>query len=392
MSGAHARARTTPAHQWVPLLDGASAARARGVVERITRRLVAQERTARGGLGAGAAGIALFLDEAALALDRPDAAEAAAIWLERAFDHLGREPLSVIEGLAGVVWTASRLSSASLTRGDQEVLDEILLRRMEASPPPFELLFGVAGVAIATASRHESRTTRAIRAAATRALHDSACVQPGGRTWRTDASWYWSPRGDGGSFELGSAHGAPGAIAALAQLDPDAPGLDDAVRWLLAHVDEHGWIADYLDGEGRAHGRTDAWCKGAPGVASALLVAAEATGRADWREAALALARAVHRRLEPRAATDPCFCHGTAGFAHQLARWSCASGDAAFAEGARRWYERTTALAEAWIDRAAPGLLVGAAGVGLVLVAGLSARDPTWDALFAISRARPQSS
>jgi len=133
-------------HEWVPLLDGTSAARARAVVERITTRLLAEERIARGGLGAGAAGIALFLDEAALALDRSDAAEAAAIWLERAFDHLGREPLSVIEGLAGVAWTASRLSSASLTRGDQEVLDEILLRRMQASPPAFELLFGVAGV------------------------------------------------------------------------------------------------------------------------------------------------------------------------------------------------------------------------------------------------------
>ncbi|HEU4727821.1 MAG TPA: lanthionine synthetase LanC family protein, partial [Kofleriaceae bacterium] len=141
-----------------------------------------------------------------------------------------------------------------------------------------------------------------------------------------------------------------------------------------------------------------AWCYGDLGVSVALLSAATATGRDDWREDAIELARESARRPpESSQVIDAGLCHGAAGVAHLFNRLAQATGDAELARAADAWFVRTLAMrrddaiagfpraqpkdgAAGW--EAVPDLLTGASGVALALHAAISAIEPAWDQLL----------
>jgi hypothetical protein len=154
---------------------------------------------------------------------------------------------------------------------------------------------------------------------------------------------------------------------------------------------------------GRAEAAPDgpsrcAWCYGSPGVARALWLAGDALGRDDYRELAIAAMEAVFRRpITVRRIDSPTFCHGVAGLLAITLRFANDTGASVFTDASRiltqqllESYQpdsllgfRNIEFADQEIDQ--PGLLDGAPGVALVLLAAATNVDPTWDRLFLLS-------
>jgi hypothetical protein len=194
----------------------------------------------------------------------------------------------------------------------------------------------------------------------------------------------------------------PGVIALLGQACAAGvarararPLLEGAVRWLLAQQGPGGFAA-WVGPEEYKPARL-AWCYGDPGVAAALLWAARCVGEPDWEWEARAIARRAARRPpEEAGVVDAGLCHGAAGLGHLFNRLFQATGESELAEAGRFWFDRTLALrrpgqglggysawqpgdngAQTWV--ADPGLLTGAVGIALALLAGTTAIEPGWD-------------
>ncbi|MFB9346865.1 lanthionine synthetase C family protein [Streptomyces heliomycini] len=212
-----------------------------------------------------------------------------------------------------------------------------------------------------------------------------------------------------GYLNLGLSHGAPGVAAALAaawEAGHRRPGQREAVahltRWIRDRagtdeygpvwgdgvpVDEHGHEA----ATGRGHDRI-AWCYGTVGVAGALLTVAEATADEELRTAAVAafdgaLARAGH--LRP---LSPTLCHGLAGLVMltlEFAPHSTAARDRLPALVGELLDDHDAARPLGFADLEDPdvpvddpGLLTGATGVALTLLAALGEQRPLWFRVF----------
>jgi hypothetical protein len=176
----------------------------------------------------------------------------------------------------------------------------------------------------------------------------------------------------------GLAHGASGPLAALALLLPYVPGVRPALRALADHVR----AADV---------ERVTWCTGAAGVARALWLAGRALDDAALRARAdeLALLDIEHR--------TPTLCHGTAGALLVSALFWWDTGD-------KRHRAHTAQLCSRLLDAYQPealfgfrdvepdgsivdnpGVLVGAAGIALVLNALTAPRPPVWPRLFLLA-------
>jgi hypothetical protein len=141
-----------------------------------------------------------------------------------------------------------------------------------------------------------------------------------------------------------------------------------------------------------------AWCYGSPGIARALWLAGSALGEERHASLAMTAMEAVYRRpLHARQIDAPTFCHGVAGLQQITLRFANETGAPFFVDAARTLHRQ---LMDAYkpdsllgfrnlepggrpIDQ--PGLLDGAAGVALVLLAAACPIEPAWDALFLLS-------
>jgi hypothetical protein len=141
-----------------------------------------------------------------------------------------------------------------------------------------------------------------------------------------------------------------------------------------------------------------AWCYGSPGIARSLWLAGEALNRDTYRHLAVAAIEAVLRRpIHARQIDSPTFCHGVAGLTQIVLRFAHDTGLPELAEGARSLVQQLLSLHEPdsllgfrAIERDGrrvdqPGVLDGAPGVALVLLAAASDTEPTWDRLFLLS-------
>ncbi|WP_284581977.1 lanthionine synthetase C family protein [Streptomyces sp. 2P-4] len=210
-----------------------------------------------------------------------------------------------------------------------------------------------------------------------------------------------------GYINLGLAHGVPGPLAALSlawRAGYRRPGMREAIAnaidLLSSTAVEDGFGADWpsgvpLDAEGRRtparHTARTAWCYGAPGIAAALLVAAEALEDDRLRACAVAAFEAALRRSEDRLHTlPPTICHGLAGLLAICRVFACTT-DSAYARTALPvladrllgWCDEGLAFGvqnreEPGLRIDNPDLLCGAAGVAAALWSVSSPVSPRW--------------
>ena len=210
------------------------------------------------------------------------------------------------------------------------------------------------------------------------------------------------------ALNLGVSHGVAGILGALVLAPDDDPGTIAAVRALAdilldsTITTPHGPAWPYLRLQ-RDPSRA-AWCYGAPGMSCVALETASVLGDASLAEIALAsVARlAAVDRTEWQWA-DYGICHGIAGLALCVAACSTYPGGAEL----RGFTESLVDLLVAGFDERTPygyrtvmppsreladdpGLLTGAAGIGLTLLTLAGAADPSWAQAFGIRfRATP---
>jgi lantibiotic biosynthesis protein len=213
-------------------------------------------------------------------------------------------------------------------------------------------------------------------------------------------------------LNCGLAHGIPGPLSFLAlalRAGTEVPGQADAVRslagWLAEHRLDDEWGVNWPDvipvdspaAESQPPARS-AWCYGSPGVARALWLAGEALEDRSFRNLAVEAMAAVYRRpVQERRIDSPTFCHGVAGLLQVTLRFLHDTGLAMFADAATRLtdqlldaHQRDSLLGYRSLDPDGtrvdrPGLLDGAAGVAVVLLAAASDVEPEWDGLFLLA-------
>jgi hypothetical protein len=220
-----------------------------------------------------------------------------------------------------------------------------------------------------------------------------------------------------GNLNCGLAHGIPGPFALMALALSHGvvvPGVEAAidrlVGWLAAHRADDQWGANWpyavpLTPEGlpdhsaAAYGPSRAaWCYGVPGVARALWLAGVARDRREWRNLAIEAMEAVYRRpIAARCIDSPTFCHGVAGLLQVTLRFAKDTKLPVFSEAAANLTEALLSAYEPdsllgyrnWepggtrVDQ--PGLLDGAPGVLLALLAASTDVEPSWDRAFLLS-------
>jgi lantibiotic modifying enzyme len=300
----------------------------------------------------------------------------------------------------------------------------------QVSVGDFDVISGLSGVGAYLVCR---RDEPAIGVALANAVDALAYVVTRDRTppaWYTpahllydDATREMYPHGN---LNCGLAHGVPGILAFLSLVrltGGSSPTLDEAIEtiadWLLVNRLDDDWGVNWPaavpleamrltngdvtlrpadpatapGGPGRA-----AWCYGAPGIARALWLAGRAMDRTDYRTVAILAMEAVFRRPIPTRMIDsPTFCHGVAGLLAITLRFAADTGDAQFARAAEELtqqilgrFQRESLLGFRNLEYRGnetdqPGLLDGAAGVAIVLLAAATGVEPTWDRAFLLS-------
>jgi len=420
---------------WQPLLEGAASEAAREGVRAILADLESWGREPSGdpSLAGGTVGLAVLHGYLAQAGLGPESEAVARRCLRHATAAMAERPgsASLYSGLTGVGWAmahlllekgtgpfcakhpwgrSGKMDLSPFPADDLVEIDEVLLDHLDQSPwrGEYDLIEGLVGFGVYALERLPRPGATACLERVVDRLAETVEPQGNGVTWWTDPAWVAPetraeyPRG---YYNAGLAHGIPGVIGLLGRVcaagvarDKARSLLDGAVRWLL---DQDGpesfpyWVAPGAAGDTARL----AWCYGDPGVAAALLGAARHVEEPAWESAALAIARrAAERPYEESGVKDAGLCHGSAGLAHLFNRMFQAPGEPRLAEAARSWFEQTLAMRrpgrgiggyEAWEPGGARsadrGLLTGATGIALVLLAASTDIEPLWDRVLLVS-------
>jgi hypothetical protein len=406
---------------WQPLLEGALQERAFESVQAICADLArwGPEPAGDPSLAGGTAGLAVLHGYLAQAGRGPDHAAVAVRCLHDASaamaDHPG--PASLYSGLAGVGWANAHLQRRLPgldADADLADIDDVLLDQVRQAPwtDDYDLISGLVGFGVYALERLPRPAAVACLEQVLGRLAETAERQAAGLTWWTNPAWLFPPTREQfprGYYNLGLAHGVPGVIALLGQacaagvaFAQARPLLEGAVRWQLAQQQSTGftyWIGpEAADKPARL-----AWCYGDPGVAAALLGAARSVGEPAWEREAVAIAqRTAQRPPEASGVVDAGLCHGAAGLGHLFNRMYQATGEERLGEAARYWFGQTlqqrrpgrglggyearepdASGTQTWV--ADPGLLTGAAGIALALLAATTAIEPAWDQMLLVA-------
>jgi hypothetical protein len=356
-------------------------------------------------------------------------------WRDRAIEHLrcaqrvlAERPLGpgLFCGFLGIGWTHTHVGQVLEEWGEAEALAEMddLMAALLARNRPLslDLISGLAGFGVYGLQRLLVTGRRSPLAATLSALEQAASHCAEGTTWFTPPLQLPSQQRKAapqGYYNLGMAHGAPAAIAILGQALATGGGTmavshlyRESVRWLLAQANPAGspsrfdhWVARGKARKPGAAGQVGwtriAWCYGDLGLGVGLLLAAKGAGDPVTENLALEICRqAAHRPLAECGLMDAGLCHGAAGTAHLFHRLARATGEQSFRQAAeahlqwllafrqqglgiagfRTWQPGAGRAPGTWQDT--PGMLEGAAGIGLALLAFLPRTDPSWDAVL----------
>lgn len=429
---------------WHPIATAAQAGRILRALEAIAKALWEHREVLDPTLGSGLAGAALFLgclgQRPGWEPQRHRALELLAMAVARADRAPG---LGLYHGFPGIAWCVEHLrlrlalpGAADPNRG----VDELILDRLHGSPGgvDYDLLRGLVGLGVYGLERRPAAGDALLRRVLV-CLEDRAVTEGPGLAWATPSerlpTWQRTLH-PGGHLDYGLAHGIPGVLALLAALlragiEPVRCGrlLAGGMASLLNHLrapDAGSYLPAWFPlGEGTCEPRVErvAWCYGDLGASLALQPLAalgdrgdrgdrggrggrgersDPGGRAPWADLPLAMARlAAARAPEASGVRDTGLCHGAAGNAHLFNRWHQRTGAASFRGAAQVWLGRTLdgldpagGFAGVTAFRSDPpayqpcaGLLEGAAGVGLALLAALGGPAPAWDRILLASTA-----
>jgi lantibiotic modifying enzyme len=380
----------------------------------------------RPGLADGHAGIALFFDTLAEATGERALRHRADAHLEAAVDGSSAcgADVGLFTGATGVAWAMAHLARVRGDSADEELvdIDAVLVAHLATRTPchdNFDLVAGLVGIGVYGLERLPHPVGRELVAAVLARLERLAEHRHAGACWRVQARNIPLPseraRHPEGRLDFGLSHGVAGVLAFLAAValaDVERARatalLDAGVRWLLAQPrprDAETAFAMTEPEEPPVPARS-AWCYGDPSIAVALVAASRALVDPSLASLGLGIAaRDAQRPLARSGVQDASLCHGAAGQA-LVHDWLLRhGGDERHAAASRLWLERAlrqrrpglgvggflrrryrvvdeVAGSFAAEDFADPGLLEGAAGVGLSLLALLSPPSRRWGQLF----------
>ena len=418
---------------WRPLLEGAAASSAWQAIEAIAGELagVLRERgeLARGALGAD---LAVFFFYLCAATGDERYRELGGAAIDGAAESLAEGALrpALFDGFVRIAWAVEHLRRRGWIDAPDdtcEAIDDALLGALERGEPQhFDLMSGLCGQAVYAFERAPLGGALRMLERIAAQLIATATLQPAGHAWRTQPQ-FLSPAQRAihpdGLFDLGLSHGTPCAVRVLSEIAARGLAAPDvaasAAAWLLTCEGSDpapSGFPYFVGGARPSQPARLAWCYGDPGIAIALLETARALDRPEWaaparrlaeRAAGVALDRsdvALDRTgvaLDRTGVRDAGLCHGAAGLAHTFRRIGHATGEAVHDDAARRWWSEALAMRRP--DAAGAGilaydaqqqrhvrdhaLLTGSAGVGLALLAAVSAIEPAWDRLLLCSAA-----
>lgn len=406
--------------RWRAVADPETARRCWGVIQEIERclgeHLPAETNPS---LSGGKAGLAVFFAYLDAARQGSEASDLVFDALGQSIEALSQSTLqpALYGGFSGIGWAVEHLTRRFYEEDpDLNAAIDDGLRELLSAPDqrlPYELINGLAGWGVYLLERLPHPAAAETLGLVLDHLERTAEESEAGIAWHTAPEWLppWQREAfPEGWYNLGVSHGVPGVVGFLAaarRAGIDDPRVDrlaeGAVRWVLGGklpAEDARFPAIHRPDRPEEPSRS-AWCYGDPGIAAVLLSAGRAFGRPDWEEEALSLMRLAARRpLKAVAVDDACLCHGAVGLAHLFNRFHQATGDPGMKEAAQAWYRRALDLQlpgegfagfrtfvamgpddpGSWV--ADPGLLVGAAGVGLGLLAAVSEVEPAWDRML----------
>lgn len=353
----------------------------------------------------------------------------------RAAERVEFLPPGAFVGLAGltfVTWSLSRGGSRyqrMQASFEDTLLSSAVVHAQAASQEPtgvsvgaFDAISGLSGIGACLLARSERPEARAVLGLVLSALVRLCEREDSGLPrWHTPphlmADQAMARAHPGGTLNCGLAHGIPGPLALMAlalgrgvEVDGQRDALRRTCEWLLAHRadDDCGinWptvVPIAPEGEQQREPAPlqpsrSAWCYGSPGVARALWLSGDALDDADLREMGVAAMEAVYRRpIGERRIDSPTFCHGVAGLLHITLRFAHDTGLPVFTDAANTLADQMLAAYEPdgllgyrsvepgdhRVDQA--GLLDGAAGIAMMLLAAATHVEPSWDRLFLLA-------
>jgi len=413
-------------HVWQPLVGEEEAVPIRAAIRAIACDLVSRQ--TQYAPTDDSLGAALFFAYLFETFDEEEWTNASTTYLDQAIEMLSENEMgpSLHGGFSGIAWVSEHLRKNPLNEDAEDEdpnseVDEALLNAVATEPwtGSYDLIQGLVGIGVYFLERlPRSRATRGLHEIVLRLKELSENQDNGGHLWLTKPEHLppWQRElFPNGHYNLGVAHGIPAVVGLLAAISGAKIGGETARSLLCSAVqgfvckglsEDKGFIyPSAITRDGLAYPSRLAWCYGDAGIAACLLAAARAIDDSKLEEAALEAGRAAARRtLAGAQIGDPDLCHGAAGLLQIFNRLFQATNEDIFRDAAKFWLAATLAFREpgAWIGGfwgrwpdAAPlgplkkvpsrGLLEGASGVGLALLASCSGVVPDWDRLLMIS-------
>ena len=417
---------------WRPLVDGKLREQSIRVAREIAAALInpiqpplppglpeEYRRAREAHLGGGNAGVALLHAELAVLGEGDVHKVHAQALLEDCFDAVAEAPMgpALYGGFTGIAWTASHLDRRLFKFEEDPAgeIDEAMLTLL-ANPwdADYDLVSGLVGFGVYALERLPRPDAVRMLELVLAQLEARHVEMDEGWSWHTSPAWIGEEAAKefpGGYYNSGLAHGVPAvtslaahALAAGVDAERARRLIDKSVAWLLstqAPQPSHTRFPSMIDMEGRPTPSRAAWCYGDPGAVLGLLAAAKATRDSALESEALDIARRVASiKDEATGVRDMGLCHGSAGLAHIYNRIYQATGDEVLRDAAVHWIERTLDMRRPGEEvagypcwqvqpdghwEADPGLINGAAGVGLVMLSAATDVAPEWDRSMLIS-------